>query len=117
MSSTQSANLDALADTYRAWKSAKDEMDRWKKTVETLQQRLQAEMGAAEEATVFGRRVFTWRNSGQFNATRFTTEHPHLAEQFTVTRTVEELDLDALKTAQPDLFTAYRARRFVEAKS
>ncbi|MDX3239748.1 YqaJ viral recombinase family protein [Streptomyces sp. ME03-5709C] len=52
--------------------------------------------------------AWTWKANGTFAAKRFREEQPELAAQYT--RTVEDIDTDALKAAHPAVFTQYRAR-------
>jgi putative phage-type endonuclease len=52
----------------------------------------------------------TARANGQFSEKRFREQEPELAQEFTVTREVEVLDLDELRKRKPDVHTRYRAR-------
>lgn len=52
--------------------------------------------------------AWTWKANGTFAPKRFREEQPELAAKYT--RTVEEIDTDALKADHPELFTQYRAR-------
>lgn len=67
-------------------------------------------MGTADIAVHDGRRLATWKNTGQFDQAAFTAAHPELAEKFT--RLVPQLDRAALKEAHPDLYADHRSRRF-----
>src|SRR5687767_9192956 len=104
------ANLDTLGPLIDAYDQAVAEAAKWAKAVETLKKRIQVEMGDRTEGTVAGALAFTYRHTGQFAAKRFTNEHAELAQQYTVMRPA--LDTDALAADHPNLFTAYRARRF-----
>lgn len=77
-----------------------------------LEQRIKEQIGDHTEAHVGGQPAFSYRHTGQFAAKRFTTDHPDVAAKYTRPVTEERLDVDLLKAEQPDLFTAYRARRF-----
>lgn len=104
--------LDDLAALIAQYDAMVAEADKWTRAADVLKRRIQAVMGEAAEATIAGRPVFTWRHTGQFNEKRFATDNPDLALKYTRTITVEQLDRDALAAEQPDLYTAYRARRF-----
>jgi len=108
-------NLDHLAALIASYEQTQAEADKWQKAADVLKARIQAEMGEATEATLAGKPVFTWRNTGQFNAKRFSQDHPDLTTKYTKPVTRDELDVEALKVEQPDLFTAYRSRRFLKA--
>lgn len=58
-----------------------------------------------------GQRVFSYQGIDRFAAKRFQDEMPELAQHFLVTRTVEEIDVDFLRKARPDLYDKYRARQ------
>lgn len=109
---TTTKPIDHLAALTEALEQAEAEAKKWADAAEVLKKRIQAEMGDATEATVNGNLAYTWRRTGQFSQKRFTTEQPDLAVKYTRTVTRDELDVDTLKAEQPDLFTAYRARRF-----
>ncbi|MGW6498509.1 YqaJ viral recombinase family nuclease [Nonomuraea angiospora] len=71
--------------------------------------------GGLKDATVGtwnGQDVVTWKNTGDFNAVAFTEAHPDLAAA--CQKTV--LDEKAVKTRHPDLYAAYRGRRFYVVK-
>ncbi len=69
---------------------------------------LLAILGNAEALTIDGAVVLTAKANGTFAPTRLAADHPDVAEAFTTTRTV--LDVDRLKTERADLYQAYRAR-------
>lgn len=73
-----------------------------------------AVMGDATEAVHGGQVVAAWRPTGRFDAERFATDHPEVAQEFT--RTVEVIDERALRAAHPDLYARYRARVFRPVK-
>jgi hypothetical protein len=106
-------DLTELAELDHAYRNAEAEAKRWKKAADTLKARIQTAMGDSTEASINGLPAYTWKPSGQFQATRFTAENPELAAKYTTT--VEVLDTEALKAEQPGLFTAYRSRVFKRA--
>lgn len=65
----------------------------------------------SELAKCGGKTAWTWKQNGTFAAKRFREEQPEAAARFV--RTVQELDVDRLKTEAPDLYRAYRSRRLV----
>lgn len=105
-------NLDPIAALVQAYEQAQAEADKWAKAADTLKKRIQEAMGDATEGLIGGNIAFTWRHTGPFNARRFTADHPDLALKYTRTVTRDELDVDALRAEHPELFTAYRSRRF-----
>ncbi|MGI5178650.1 hypothetical protein ACQEVZ_20170 [Dactylosporangium sp. CA-152071] len=105
-----SVTLDHLAAVHAEWKRLQAEADKWQALADQMKKTLQTAVGEAREATIGGITVVTYKPSGQFSAKRFTADHPDLAVKYTVTR--EVLDTDTLAKEQPDLYTAYRARRF-----
>lgn len=105
-------NLDNMADLVKAYRDARDTADKWAQAAKALEQRIRDVMGEHTEGHLNGRRMFTYRHTGQFAAKRFTADHPDLAVKYTRPVTEQRLDTDLLKAEQPDLYTAYRARRF-----
>lgn len=108
------ATIDDLAQVVEAYRNAQAEADRWKKAAEVLKARIQQAMGDATVATVAGQPVATWRPTGQFQETKFRNEQPDLARHYV--KTVEVIDTERLAADHPDLYTAYRARRFVRVQ-
>jgi hypothetical protein len=108
-------NLDDLAPLVEALDKAEAEAKKWAAAAETLKKRIQSVMGDGTEGLIAGQPAFTWRHTGQFNARRFTQDHPDLITKYTRPVTREELDVEALKAEQAELFTAYRARVFRKA--
>lgn len=105
--------LDHLAALIEAYDKTVDEAEKWAKAAEVLKKRIQAEIGDAQEATVGGAPVFTWKPTGKFNPTRFGKDHPDLLAKYMRPVTRDELDVAALEAEQPDLYTAYRGRVFL----
>jgi hypothetical protein len=104
--------LDDIAALTKDYAKFQAEADKWQKAADTLKKRIQQVMGAATEATVAGDVVFTYRHTGKFNADRFSADHPDLVMKYTVTETVQRLDVATLAKEHEALFTAYRGRRF-----
>ncbi len=105
--------IDHLTALVAAFDQAAGEAAKWAEAAEVLKKRIQAEMADATEATITGKPVFSWRHTGQFAEKRFAKDHPDLAVKYTRPVTRDELDRAALEAEQPDLFTTYRARRFL----
>jgi putative phage-type endonuclease len=76
-----------------------------------LKNHVRALIGEKQQLMCGDKVVATWKNTGQFSRRRFVEAHPDLAAEFTRPVTVDELDIDALAAAHPDLYTAFRARR------
>lgn len=102
--------IDHLAAVHAEWKRLQAEADKWQALADQMKKTLQAAVGAAQEATIGGLTVITYKPTGQFSVKRFAADHPDLAVKYTVTR--EVLDTDAIAQEQPDLYSAYRSRRF-----
>jgi putative phage-type endonuclease len=62
----------------------------------------------AERGTYGEHDVVTWKNTGAFAADKFTTDHPDLAAACQTS----VLDEHTVKARHPDLYAAYRSRRF-----
>ncbi|MFF1467965.1 YqaJ viral recombinase family nuclease [Streptomyces mirabilis] len=65
-----------------------------------------------------GKKVaWTWKQTGQLDEAELRRKYPALVEEFTETRTVRVLNVDAFKAAHEAEYTACRARRlYVPAK-
>lgn len=88
------------------------EAQKWLDSAAALEAHIKAVIGEADEATIDGKVVYTWKRVGQFAAKRFATEQPELNAKYTRPVTVDQLDVDQLKAEQPEVYAAYRARRF-----
>lgn len=108
------ANIDHLAAMVTEYDAIQAEIKRLGQAAELLEQHIQHTMGEAESATIGGRPAFTWKRNGTFAAKRFTAEQPEAAERYTVLRPA--LDTDKLKAESPELYAAYRGRRFLRAQ-
>jgi putative phage-type endonuclease len=100
------------------WNEAKATEREAKAAAAALDTRIKSLVGDAEYVMPAGwtpdageeRPLATARANGQFSEKRFREQEPELAEQFTVTREAEVLDLDELRKRKPDVHTRYRAR-------
>jgi predicted phage-related endonuclease len=104
------ANLDHLAALVAERDNLAAEIKRLTEAQKALDAHIQHEMGEAEAATIGGRPAFTWKRTGQFSEKRFRTEQPAAADRYTVL--VPAIDTDKLAAESPELYAAYRARRF-----
>ena len=52
--------------------------------------------------------AWSWKANGAFAKKRFREAEPELAAKYT--RTVEEIDTDALAAEHPEIYTKFRAR-------
>jgi putative phage-type endonuclease len=93
--------LAALADAEAEAKKAKA-------IVESVKTRLKALAGDAELVLAGDRPAYRCTPNGTFAPTRFTKEHPDLADQFTITKPA--LDTKALESTYPAVYAEYRAR-------
>ena len=72
---------------------------------------IEAHMKDAEELVgEDGTRLATNKQNSTFASSKFTKEHPDLAQKFTVNK--PGIDTKALSKAHPDIYTAFRARAF-----
>lgn len=78
---------------------------------------LQAWLGDAEIAMhpVTGKPVFTWKRNGTFAGARFRQEQP-AAVVAAFTRKADAIDTGLMKDKDPELYRAYRARKFLMGK-
>lgn len=104
------ANIDHLANWVMERDNLTAEIKRLTEARNLLDKHIQQEMGAAEVATIGGRPAFTYKHTGTFESKRFATEQPALLERYTVL--VPELDKDKLAAECPEVYAAYRGRRF-----
>lgn len=79
-----------------------------------IDNQLTAELGDAEIGQAAGLVLLTAKKNGTFAAKRFADAHPEVAARYQAT--VEVLDVEALKEAEPDLYRAHRARVIRPAK-
>lgn len=91
-----------------------DEIKTLKAARDSVKNEVAALMGDGNVAKHNGQQVATWKNTGDFDAERFTADHPDVAAQHLVT--VASLDEKAIKAAHPELYAAYRGRRFLLTK-
>lgn len=71
-----------------------------------------AELGDAITGLYDDREVVTWKNNGALDEDLLRTGAPDIAAEFTATVTVDRLERTQLAAAHPDLYAAYRGRRF-----
>jgi putative phage-type endonuclease len=79
-----------------------------KRELGAIENKLKAKLGDAEVALAPGRELYTWRRNGTFAPKRFAATHPRIAAKYR--RRVDLLDIEALKTHEPDKYRAHRAR-------
>ncbi|MFG3439872.1 YqaJ viral recombinase family protein [Nonomuraea sp. NPDC047897] len=85
-----------------------DERKELKRELDGIENKLKQKLGDAEIALAPGRELYSWKRNGNFAPKRFREAHPRIAERYQ--RRVSVLDIEALKTHQPDKYTAFRAR-------
>ncbi|MGP3917633.1 YqaJ viral recombinase family nuclease [Nonomuraea sp. 10N515B] len=101
--------LDAqTVATLRRYAGWAEEATALKKAKDAAKADVCGELKDATVGTWIGQDVVTWKNTGDFNAEAFTAAHPDVAAA--CQKTV--LDEKAVKTLHPDLYAAYRGRRF-----
>jgi putative phage-type endonuclease len=100
---------DAVADLSE-YRSLGEQIKALKRLQDAAQARVCAALGAAEAGLVDDRPVVTWRNTGPVNTDRLRAEKPGLYDAYL--RAVHEFDKDRFAQDHPDLYAAYRSRRF-----
>lgn len=102
-------DADVLCDLAE-YRSLGEQIKTLKRLQDAAQARVCAAMGSAEVGLVDDRTVVTWRNTGALKTTQLRADLPDLFRVYT--RTIEEFDQDRFAHDHPDLFNAYRSRRF-----
>jgi predicted phage-related endonuclease len=74
-----------------------------------VQNRLCAQLGGAEVATVSGRPAYTWRPTGAFDEDAFRRDQPELAAEYL--RPVEHTDTARLAADHPEVYRQYIDRQ------
>lgn len=109
------AELDATTVAMlRTYVAHNERIAELKKAKDDIRARVSGLLGTAATGQHNGRDVVTWKNTGSFDADKFTSDHPDLADTYTAI--VDRLDLAALKADHPDLYAQYRGRRFLPSK-
>lgn len=106
-----SISIDHLAAMQAAHDEMTAEIRRLTKAADALKRHIQHEMGDHDVALIGGQPAYTWKRTGRFNATQFTTENAELAAKYTVVRPA--LDEGGIAKDHPALFEKYRARVFL----
>jgi hypothetical protein len=108
--SDEPVTLDAFVTELAKYNECTKAIKYWTEERDRVVALLTERLGEAEEGTVAGQVVFTYRRKDGFNSTRFKKDHPDLARMYT--RTVEKLEFDAdwFKRTRPELFREYQTR-------
>jgi len=109
-------DLTAHKPLVEAYLNATAEADRWEQIAGELKKALQAAMGEATHATVEGKPMFTWKQTGKFNLRRFKQERPELYAKYNRQEVVWIDDLEQLREDHPDVFEEFRGRVFVRVR-
>lgn len=110
----------ALADeaaATREYLKFKRKADEWEVYRNKLRAQIREATGNATTIKIAGVLVLTDTFKDQFAGARFAAEHPSLAEEFTVPRTVMEIDVEALRARHPDIATKFTTRAFTNKLS
>lgn len=104
----RSVELDAATlatlRQYAAWTAEETALKKAKKVAKTL---IAGQLRDADTGTFNDQDVVTYKQTGDFDAERFTAAHPDLAAA--CQKSV--LDEQAVKTTHPELYAAFRGRR------
>lgn len=79
-----------------------------KRELGAIENKLKAKLGDAEIALGPGRELYSWKRNGNFASKRFADANPDVAAAHR--RLIDVLDVEAIKTHEPDLYRAHRAR-------
>lgn len=99
---------DDIVPLIDAWLTAKSDAKSAEEMADLTLANLRAVVGGAELVTVNDVPRLTCKQNGSFGAARFVAANPDLAQ--ILTKSVNVLDVDALKNDHPDLYAAHRAR-------
>jgi putative phage-type endonuclease len=107
---------DEVLEIRTERRALQEEIKKKEEEVNKLTSQLKMLLGDAEEATgPDGTTLFSWKAEGNFAQARFCKELPHTAAEYMTTKTV--LDVERIKTEEPALYAAYRARVFRDGSS
>lgn len=96
----------------RKYLEYKRKADEWEKYRNGIRRKITGVTGNAPIVKIDGEVVLTFNPKDQFSGTRFAAEYPALAEEFTRPRTVEEIDVEALREQYPDIADKFVVRVF-----
>lgn len=102
--------LDEYATLLANIATALDAAKHWKARADQLKEQLATILGSAEVGTVNGEEAVTFRPSADFSEGKFKAKYPDLYRAYVITRTVEQIDLVALKRTRPELYEEFRTR-------
>lgn len=111
-SNDSEVNLDDLTTKYLLYRELLEKKAQIDKQIEALKAEFRAAMGDAHVGKIADEEVFTYRPIDKFAIKQFTADHPNLAKEFTRPVLHDELDVEALKAAHPNVWSHYRVRQF-----
>lgn len=100
------------AVAHRKYREYQRKADEWEKYRNGIRRQITAVTGSAPIVKVDGEVVLTFNPKDQFSGTRFAEEYPALAEEYTRERTTMELDVEALRSAHPEIASKFTVRVF-----
>lgn len=106
----KSVALDADITLVAEYRTAKKALDYWKKEIERLKGMLTELIGDAETATLDDEPIFTYKPINSFNEGEFKKTDPELHKLYMREVRREELDIELLKRARPDVYARYQVR-------
>lgn len=112
-------DLTRFAELVQAERAADDsrryhesEAKGYERVRDTIREQLAAVMGDADVGLINGREVLKKTVSKQFAWSRFASENPDIAKEYTIPKLVDEIDKDRLAKELPDLYARYCSIRW-----
>lgn len=106
-------SLDHISDKFLLLAEKRRELKRLEAEVAKLDREVRAEVGTAEEATVFGEVVVTNHFVNKFREGQFKKDNPVLWKEFSRRVSRTEFDAEWFRSAHPNLYEQYQSRQFL----
>lgn len=104
--------VDHLANKWDARNKALEEIRRLQAFVDEIDEEVQQAMGEFEQATIRGVPVVNYAWKEAYAWARFVEAHPHIARQYMVPVTRDELDKKQLVMVHRGLLQEFQTREF-----
>jgi hypothetical protein len=103
--------LDQVPDLPEELRKAERALKYWKVRVEELQGALRMVAGEHETLTLHGEPAFTYNYINTFQGKKFEKEQPDLYRAYLEEKKVQQLNVELLKLARPDVYRLYQSRQ------
>lgn len=104
--------LDHISDKFLLLVEKRRALKDLEAEVKRLDRDIRAEVGDAEEATIFNEVVIRNDPVNKFKAKEFEKDNPTLFKEFTRPVVVYDFDVPAFQAAHPNLYVQYQSRQF-----